>query len=185
MSDEKRNPFGYTPAEVNGVLQETDPKPLASHAQRVYLRDLLDGKDRVKRQGFLAAPEAVRLFRSPIGLIAKDVAPGGTGTFSTQPYVAHRPQYLIVDPGTARHFNLVKIQIHNTHYPTSEGDVPLEPFSIEYMANDEFSAVNKLTGWPTIETWSKLTVFVRARSDEQRTLARTFRGILWCEVLHP
>ena len=142
--------------------------PLSAHARRVLLVPL-------PNRG------VARTLRLPLALVVKDVAHGESPEVGVQPITLCRPLALVVDPTTAKSFDLVSLTLGHSRMTLSEEPWPLDTFSIEFMVDDEIASVNALTGWPSAETFTRLSCKVRRREGSGANVA-TFRGLLWCEA---
>jgi hypothetical protein len=140
--------------------------PLSAHARRL----LLDPQRGV-----------ARTLRLPLALVVKDVAHGESPEVIVQPITLCRPLALVVDPTTAKSFDLVSLTLGNSRMTLSEEPWPLDTFSIEFMVDDKIASVNALAGWPSAETFTRLSCKVRRREGSGANVA-TFRGLLWCEA---
>lgn len=129
----------------------------------------------------------------PIGIIGEvdQFNPQRAVLNGVRPDVPCRVSHLVLDPDSARDFDLVLLQLANVQVSGPTVAVPLDTFSVEYVKNGELS---KLHRWRTVEITpsNRITMVVRLTAKKLAEIGRSdqvvtvpFRGVLWTEYVWP
>lgn len=147
------------------------------------------------REAMAGAPDALRFFskhhpagqastRMPLGIISEGLIHSETTSIIVvSPDVTFRPTHLVVSHETSKAFNLVQMTVANVGASAGGYDIPLESFSMEYLASlegEELKAIMSLQKWgiDTVTPAMRISIYVKNISDQ----ARAFRGIIWGEA---
>jgi hypothetical protein len=169
-----------------------DPGDLASHVDRVLravngtgLAALVERLTKLEGDG--RAPS----YRLPFGLIGAPDAYEPL-VFNFQPWGDCVLTHLVVTPETAAQYELVDFKIGSVSQLAGSGwePLPLDTFSVAYLANDRLSA---LQAWKTCTASPGMTiqvVFQRRRGVELPMTREggkwsptfPFRGLLWADI---
>jgi len=115
----------------------------------------------------------------PMGLIGEVV--GSSVMIILTPWIPCRPRYLVLEPETARSFDLIDYKLGNIAQSPDGGPVPLDTFSVEYAGKNDILPV--LQRWDSNQRWDVAirSCFLFERHADAPHVEK-FRGLLW---VHP
>jgi hypothetical protein len=114
----------------------------------------------------------------PMGLIAEPDDHGNI-VITDQPYTTVRFTHLVLEPETAKSYEMTFFQVANVHMVITSDPVPLETFSIEYLQDDKLA---HCMAWKTM-TIGPANRFTIAAALRKGFKPVPFRGLLWAETL--
>jgi hypothetical protein len=180
---------GYVAAEIDVgrrfAKRKVSEMPIGKWTEEDYdehvrkVREALD-----PARGLIAfidrhAPAGARMMQMPYALVSSGlVAPGEHAILGVNTYVKMRPLHLVLSEDTSKNFLLESWTIGKDLQMPGSGALPLDTFSVEYVASAQNPAkVLEVQNWhhESMFPGQKMRLVVKNESCE----SRAFRGLLW------